>query len=200
MRKTFYILALVLISFSTNAQTASPLAQTPSVEKSINEIQTGFLGIWAHNERRLSNSIALRTEIGLEAAVLGNSYYTENNRSVDYAFLPVLNIEPRWYYNLKRRLRHDHTIENNSGNFFGLRLAYSPSLFVISNIENIELVDQILIIPKYGIRRKIGQHFNYEVGFGIGYRYAFFDRGDYFFPPDNGGVAVDLHLRIGYTF
>ncbi|WP_344714740.1 hypothetical protein [Winogradskyella damuponensis] len=38
--------------------------QNTSVEKSIFGLQTGVLGIWAYNEAKLSNTIALRTEHG----------------------------------------------------------------------------------------------------------------------------------------
>jgi hypothetical protein len=40
-----------------------------SVEKSIFGIQTGLLGIWVHNEMRLTNEIALRTELGLDSGI-----------------------------------------------------------------------------------------------------------------------------------
>lgn len=65
--KNLTILLLVLFSFKSIAQ-AQPL---PSVEKSIFGVQTGILGLWVHNESRLTNSIALRTEVGLD---VGFSY------------------------------------------------------------------------------------------------------------------------------
>ena len=48
-------------------------SQNASVEESIFGIQTGILGIWAHNESKLGNSIALRTELGLDAGIFGGS-------------------------------------------------------------------------------------------------------------------------------
>lgn len=41
-------------------------SQTASVEQSNYGIQTGVLGIWAHQETKLSNQIALRAEIGMD--------------------------------------------------------------------------------------------------------------------------------------
>lgn len=67
-------------------------AQTASVEQSTYGIQTGILGIWAHNEAKLSNKIALRAEIGLDAGFWGGSFYPENG----YLMTPVIRLEPRW--------------------------------------------------------------------------------------------------------
>lgn len=49
-------------------------------------------------------------------------------------------------------------------------------------------------MPKWGIKRTLGNHFTYEAGIGIG---TFFALEEY--KTDNN-IAVDLHLRIGYTF
>lgn len=57
MKKTFLTLALISLTLTVKSQNAS-------VEKSVFGIQTGFLGIWGHNETKLTNQIALRSEIG----------------------------------------------------------------------------------------------------------------------------------------
>lgn len=44
-------------------------SEDASVEKSIFGLQTGVLGLWAYNEARLSKSIALRTELGLDFGI-----------------------------------------------------------------------------------------------------------------------------------
>ena len=55
--KKIITLVFLSLSFLCNAQNAS-------VEKTVFGIQTGFLGIWGHNESKLSNTIALRSELG----------------------------------------------------------------------------------------------------------------------------------------
>lgn len=177
--------------------TAQNNPQIPSVEKSIFGIQTGILGIWIHNEVKLSNSIALRSEIGLDAGIFGSSYSNENY--VDYIFAPVLTLEPRWYYNFEKRLNKGKKINNNSGNFLALKVSFNPDLFVISNRDDISVPNQLFIIPKWGIKRAIGQHFTYEVGIGLGYHKVF--ENDYnSVANEEVDIALDLHLRIGYTF
>ena len=46
-------------------------SQDASVEQSTFGIQTGVLGVWAYKETKLSNQIALRTEIGMDAGFWG---------------------------------------------------------------------------------------------------------------------------------
>lgn len=169
-------------------------AQSTSVEKSIYGIQTGFLGVWAHSELKLSNSLALRAEIGFDSGIWGGSYYDKTG----FLMTPVITAEPRWYYNLNKRKSKHKRIDNNSGNFLSLKTSYHPDWFVISNYDNIKIISDISIIPTWGIRRNIGNHFNYETGIGVGYNYTFAKQAGYL--KNESGVAVNLHLRIGYRF
>lgn len=170
------------------------IAQNASVEKSTYGIQTGFLGIWVHNESKLSNSIALRTELGFNSGIWGGDFYDETG----FLMTPVITAEPRWYYNLNKRESKTRRIDGNSGNFVSLKTSYHPDWFVISNTDNVRVISDISIIPTWGIRRNIGQHFNYEAGIGIGYRYIFAKQAG--FPENESEAAVNLHLRIGYMF
>lgn len=174
------LLALMFSSFAVIAN-----AQEASVEKSISGIQTGILGLWAHNEAKLSNEIVLRTELGFDSGLFGSGTFS----SVGFVMIPVLNLEPRWYYNLLKRSRASKNIEGNSGNFLSLKTSFHPDWFVISTHDHGGVENQIAIIPTWGIKRNLGQQFNYETGIGLGYRQLF--NGD-------ASAAINLHLRIGY--
>ena len=169
-------------------------AQNLSVEKSVFGIQTGLLGIWAHNESRLSNTIALRSELGLGGAIWGGSIYDE----VGFSLSPVLTLEPRFYYNLNKRNSRSKGITNNSGNFISIKTSFTPDWFVIANVKDISVLSEISFIPSFGIRRNIGTHFNYEAGLGFGYKYIFARAAGY---SKNESEAIgNIHLRIGYVF
>lgn len=186
MKKFTISLFVVMLSLCATAQDAS-------VEQSVFGIQTGFLGVWAHNESKLSNSIALRSEIGLDAGISISSGYGN-----DVFFLaPVITLEPRWYYNLNRRVGKSKRIDGNSGNFIAIKTSYHPDLFLIGAPENLVLITDLSIIPTYGIRRHIGKHFTYEAGFGIGY-IKYFEKENVYFE-SQPEVMVNLHLRLGYT-
>ncbi len=169
-------------------------SQDASVEKSTYGMQIGFLGIWGHNEAQLSNQIALRSEIGMVAGFWSGNFYSKKG----YLMTPVLKLEPRWYYNLNKRVSKSRNISGNSGNFLTVQASYYPNWFVISNYDNIEVADQISIIPTWGIKRNFGNHFTYETAIGIGYRYVFAEGIGYL--ENFEEVAVNLHLRIGYRF
>ncbi|MCD6544571.1 MAG: hypothetical protein J7K34_08685 [Flavobacteriaceae bacterium] len=185
--KTIILAIALLFIFKTDAQNTS-------VEKSIFGIQTGFLGIWAHNEVRLSDEIVLRSEIGFDGGFRSSDFYGYNY----YVFAFVITAEPRWYYNLEKRNKKGKNIAKNSGNFIGIKTSFHPDWFTISNEDNIKVTPQILFIPKWGIKRTIGNHFTYEAGIGLGYQYIFYKSEGY--AENEGALSADLHLRIGYTF
>jgi hypothetical protein len=142
----------------------------------------------------LTNTIALRSELGFDSGFWAGDAYEKTG----FILTPVLTVEPRFYYNLKKRNAKSKTITNNSGSFISLKTSYHPDWFIISNYKDLSMISDISIIPTWGIRRNIGKHFNYEIGAGIGYRY-FFQNDDENYS-NTFGVAVNLHLRIGFVF
>jgi hypothetical protein len=184
---TIFLGLLLILSFKSQAQDIS-------VEKSTYGIQTGFLGIWVHNESRLTNRIALRSEFGLDAAISSNSFVGTRV----FIMVPAITLEPRWYYNLGRRVSKSKRIDGNTGNFISLKITYHPDIVVGNLPPNANLISDVSIIPTYGVRRNVGKHFTYEVGFGIGYVDYFLEEN--VFGVEDDGVGVNLHLRLGYRF
>ncbi|WP_235817882.1 hypothetical protein [Formosa haliotis] len=189
MKYLYLAIFFFAIALTTNAQTTT-------VEKSIFGVQTGFFGLYVNNEARLTNSIALRSEIGLDAGLWGSDF----NDIYGFLLTPVLTLEPRWYYNLNKRVDKGRRTSNNSGNFVSIKTSYHPDWFTITNAEDINFIGDFTIIPTWGIRRHIGNHFNYETGIGVGYGRYLTNRDGYEYYGDKNVVAVNLHLRIGYTF
>ncbi len=195
MKRMVFVALLCGSIGSLKSQTVDTNNQNnASVEKSIFGIQTGFAGIWVHNELKLANKLALRTELGLDA-------YEKDDFYPDTGFLlaTVLTVEPRWYYNLEKRKGSSKAIQGNSGNFFSLKSSLRlESLLLEFGDDTVEMVDNLSIVPTWGMRRNLGKHFNYELGAGIGYVHFFAK--DAGFRKDKGEVAINLHVRIGYTF
>ena len=151
MKKT--LITLILCGITLTAK-----SQNTSVEKSIFGLQTGVLGIWAYNETKLSNTIALRTEIGFDFGIWETTYYDDYDSP--FILTPVIVIEPRFYYNLKKRSKNSKRIDGNSGNFIALKTSYHPEL-TLFNADDAPVVSDFAIIPTWGIRRNIGNHFYY---------------------------------------
>ncbi len=167
-----------------------------SVEKSIFGAQVGLIGFWVNNECRLGNQFALRSEIGLELGVVTTKGPYED--TYDFLTIPNISLEPRWYYNLEKRSARGKSINNNSGNFFTIKLNFNPNTYLTSTDNDIHLLNQLGIFPKWGIRRVYGEHFTFETGIGVGPVIYFGKTSQTISPGDD--VTLDLHLRIGYCF
>ena len=191
MKKLVLTAVLCCLTFYSYSQDKE---QTARVEKSVYGIQTGFFGVWVHGEFRLSNKFALRAEIGLDLGTWENQYTNDSG-----VFLsPVFILEPRFYYNLNKRLNKGKRIDGNSGNFIALKTSYHPDLFTTGLSDPIEFIADIAFVPTWGIRRNIGKHFNYETGIGVGYVIYFDD--DYIQIDNTNDLYINIHARIGYKF
>jgi hypothetical protein len=187
MKKILLTLTFCGLTFIGNSQGAG-------VEQLTYGIQTGVLGVWVYNELKILNQIALRSEIGLDSEIFGGSFYG----GVGFLMTPVITLEPRWYYNLNKRASKAKSIIGNSGNFLSLKSSYNPDWFVMSNYDNLKVINQISIFPTWGLKRTVGNHFTHEAGIGIGYRYYFAKSAGYI--NNEGEVDVNIHLRVGYLF
>lgn len=180
---------VVLVSFIImSCLTFSQDSKDISVEKSIFGIQVGVVGAWIHNEFKLTNQIALRSEIGISVEGL----WTEDNGNGvgSGTSLPGLSLEPRWYYNLHKRVNKGKRIDGNSANYISLRGSYFN--YDGSEAKRDRLNHPVLAFT-WGIRRNIGKHFNYETAIGPAMGFG----------NDNGrkvGLTPYVSFKIGYRF
>lgn len=110
--------------------------------------------------------------------------------------VPAISIEPKWYYNIKKRYEIGKDAENNSGNFLSFPIYYTTDWVFVSTSDGKDASQWLSIIPTWGFRRNLGKRFNYELGAGLGYGYYFED----YTVGYNGELAYNLHIRIGYIF
>jgi hypothetical protein len=194
-------LALLILGLNLNAN-----AQKIGVEKSIFGIQAEFgvaVGMCINNESRLSNSIALRSEIGIEKDFTVGNHYD----GTGFILQPVLTIEPRYYYNLEKRNSKGRNAANNSGNYISIKTSYHPDWFVINLEDNVTKTADLAIVPTWGIKRQTGNHFTYEAAVGFGYRIVYLKDNAVNGNVQNADGAQTrnqyipyLHGGIGYTF
>lgn len=200
MIKTAITLSFFFLVLQSSAQ--SQENEVVSVEKSIYGFQTGFLGAWLYNESRLSDEFALRSQVGFDFRIGGVREFESFGPNEDFYGILHLSLEPRWYYNLVKRAKKGKTTDRNSGNFIALLASTNLESVSFTTNDRIESLDQIRFVPKWGIRRSLGNHISYEAGFGFGY--AFFlnntERTGFFPFRDErkSDFTVDIHLRIGF--
>ncbi len=105
-----------------------------------------------------------------------------------YIISPFLDIQQKWFYNLKKRKKKNRTTENNSGNFVSFRILTRGNS-IAENVSRTSKFD-FAFGPTWGIQRKIGN--NFHLLFDMGPQYYFDTKG-------NGNVwPLMLQLNLGF--
>jgi hypothetical protein len=165
-------------------------SQQENKAKSFWQLQAGLLGVWASNETNFSKQLASRSEAGVNLGFWYGGFYPKTG----IIAVPVLTLEPRWYYNLAKREVNGKRTENNSANFLSFNASYNPNWFIISNYSNLDKVNQLNFGLLWGIRRTYSW-FNIEGSTGLTYYYAFSKDVGYY--KNDDAVIFQLNLRIG---
>ena len=157
-----------------------------SLKTDIVAIDIGFVGGWLSYERHMTDLFTLKSEVGLpliyvQTSLDDKSYYVSS---------PSVKIEPRYYYNFNRRVASKKSTNYNAANYFALSAIYIPGLFTISNHTGLEAARSLRLIGKWGIKRIIGQRFNFEFAIGMG-------AGE-LLTNDKVELVAGLDLRFGY--
>lgn len=172
MKAARLIFAAILLLAATNsfAQVKARKTQKPV----LHSIKLGYLGLWYSLENRLAPQTTFNAELGME----------------ELDIVPTLRLEPRYYYSLKNRQRKG----NNTSNFAAEFIAVSADIAAgdLSNETFLNDPLHIVLFPKWGLRRALGQHFIAEFAAGYGLH---FGKG----VSDFSG-EFDFDLRIGYVF
>lgn len=146
--------------------------------ESLHSVKFGIPGATYSYEHALGKQFSINME-----ACMNLSWQTSNNNT-EIIFSPVLKLEPRVYYSVKRRFEIDR-FTNNSASFFSISSGvFLDSFSFRNNTPN------FLIVPKWGFRRAIGNHFIFETQIGGGIK---FRHGSTQFMPG-------LDLKFGYVF
>jgi hypothetical protein len=191
--KNLLITLLIISSFSVKGQSLNSNSEVAEVEKYLFNVQAGLLGVWASYEHQIAPRIAMRYNLGVNAGLWGGNF-----TGTGFLTTPSFGIEPRFYHNLNKRLDKGKNIKGNSGNFISLRILYQPSLVITTTDERRKPTTYLAVTPTYGIRRILGEHFNYELGLGLGYGYRLIAPN--YANHSRHFLDVNLHIRIGYTF
>lgn len=177
MKKTILLLCILIssIMYSQEKQTTDQLS-----------LKFGIIGGWIGYEKSLSKKFTINSEIGYEGGILINTH-----NKVGYVFTTSFSTEPRYYYNFNKRIEKGKNTKNNAANYLSAELYYIPDLLTSSNRKNISVTQSIVIIPKWGLRRSLSEHLNFEFAIGIGYEWG---------ENNISGMTAALDLKFGYSF
>jgi hypothetical protein len=112
----------------------------------------------------------------------------------NYAFLPSINGQYRYYYNMTRRLDKSKHIDGNSGNYLSASVTMFTSDIIIGNIESGSGIAGF-VGPVYGIQRTYLKGFNYTMEFGLGLYFA----SDENFEAVETGLGPTVSFSIGWV-
>ncbi|MGB3801943.1 MAG: hypothetical protein WA952_19140 [Lewinella sp.] len=186
MKSPFYL--LILSSFFLSAIASGQSSEEASVDR-VYGAQIGYLGAWGYAELPIGRKVVARLSAGMDAGVRWGSVY----ETTDFALVPVIGAGPRWYYNLDKRMGKEKRTDRNAANFLSLPITYHPGWFMIADEPGFGADKGVSIIPTWGIRRNLGEHLNFEVGFGFGYSLRWFR-----FDNRRSRGAIWIPLRIGF--
>lgn len=152
------------------------LSYTQKVE-SLHSIRLGYPDITYSYEHALRKQFS----INMEAGVTWGWQYSNHNTTL--TFSPIFLLEPRCYYNVNKRF-NDKRFINNSASFFCVTTSFHSAIFHEYRRSYLS------VIPKWGFRRAMGNHFLFETQIGGGIQ---FNHGSSEFIPG-------LDIKFGYVF
>lgn len=166
--KKWIISLLCVMSFALYAQEYDDIEEFKGIEgsrKSYNESRKVFFKL-SLLFASVDAEVKLSERFSLEAGTrLGTTLILDiRNRTLFLGFQPVMHLEPKWNYNIKKRERIGKNISKLSSNFLSLHCNYNVK--VSSNTYN-----YITIGPAWGLQRNFGKYGYFKFKIGAGYRY-----------------------------
>lgn len=123
-------------------------------------LKLGFLELGYAFEQPISSKSVFNIELNVSSG-FGYNYLYGNY----WAIAPSLRLEPRYYYNYFKRQKNNRKVINNSANYLAIAIDYQPGFGLSKNADPIQY---LAIIPKWGLRRSIGNKFFFEFAAGYG--------------------------------
>jgi hypothetical protein len=143
--------------------------------ESLHSVKFGIPSVTYSYEQALSKQFTINMEVGAAWS------FQSSPDSFKFLVDPIFQIEPRIYYNVKKRYDRDHFL-NNSASFFSLNSGYT---FATDHQSH-----SFFIVPKWGFRRAMGKHFIFEAQIG----------GGVWIGPNSHRFNPELDLKFGYVF
>ncbi|WP_017732821.1 hypothetical protein [Nafulsella turpanensis] len=185
--KALYILLVLFLYSGTNVLHAQT-GEYNMPDRPLHGIKAGLVGAWYTFETKFARQTTLNIEAGL-GVDFGQGSMIFIDGDLWYVLVPTLKVEPRWYYNLFKRFRKEKNISNYSANYLALSIQGNTEP-VFSNL-GASGTPALRIIPKWGLRRSLGDNFIFETAVGLGV---------YIADMHVAAPALGLDVKFGYIF
>ncbi|MGB7785718.1 MAG: hypothetical protein WBL27_06420 [Salinimicrobium sp.] len=171
---------LLLLSFCFFTFQFINAQDKPSVEDGLFSVNILTPGL--EYEYGLTNSTTLDLRAGSGFA------YSKGMSGEGFGVYPIFNVQYRHYYNLKKRLKKEKNISNNSGNYIALSGAVQGGKPIIGDLEYNEGYFGV-IGPVWGLQRYYRSGFKLDLNLGGGY--GFNESGD-------SDFSLIIGFRLGW--
>ncbi len=180
-------LSILIVCTASLGMSQSQVIQNQNAQftQRVNGAGIGLLGVWVFKEHPLSKNMALQGEVGYSGGLFGSS------SGFDYVATTTLELEPKIYYNFKRRQKKGKNFSANAANFISLSAMYVPDVFTKSSVGRVQAVKTFILVPKYGFRRVFLKRMAFDFGFGVG---KYWDEFGY------SETTAALDLKLFYLF
>jgi len=156
---------------------------------STNTIDINLFGIGYTYEYAFANKFTLSFGAGIVGSFGLFSVFDTWEYSY-YSLHPYAHIEPRYYYNLQKRLRNGKNIDSNSGPFLAIDFACLLQPFAKRNISyNGGAI--FAFAPYWGKRWMLSEHLLIEYHLGLTFGFNSYNN-------ENGGLKIGG--RLAYKF
>lgn len=172
------------------------------------------------HESRIGNTFTLIKSAGLTNAFYNTIIYPTSTdgygneaarKNYIYNLALNLQLEPRWYFDLRKRYYNNRSIYNNSGLYLSLPVLFSTDLLkqplqnTNTNWSPKHPVIDIITPPTLGYRKSVGKHWLIEASIGyIPFRFAIAEGTLFVNSAKKIGIlsadSFNSELKAAYTF
>jgi hypothetical protein len=189
MKKILTLLLIFVCCQQMRAQNAENVFGKGAAKTQSNHfIDIGIIGAGYTYEYAFADHYTISGGVGIAGNVSYTSGWYDGNKW-RYSLHPYVSVEPRYYYNLQKRVNKGKSIDGNTGSFLAVQCNY-----IFKPIVKHKIYDELsgfAVAPYWGLRRVWWEHFLFEFHAGLAFGWNNFN---------DSNVGITLGLRLGYKF
>jgi hypothetical protein len=190
MKKLLTLLLILVYSQQIRAQNSEDAFGKSAVKTQSNHfIDVGIIGAGYTYEYAFANHYTVNAGTGITGSVTYTSSGWYDGNKWRYSLHPYISVEPRYYYNLQKRVRKGKSIDGNTGLFLAVQCNYIFKPIAKHNVY--DDVSGFAVAPYWGLRRVWWEHLLFEFHAGLAFGWNNYN---------DSNVGIVLGLRLGYKF